>query len=247
MMTYDTAALRVLIADDHPIVREGIKAVLTSLPGADLVAAVATGTEAVNIAAVEQPDVVVMDLQLPDLDGIEATRRIAASYPGVAVLVLTMHDDDESLFAAIRAGARGYLLKGAGYDEIAGAIHAVARGGVVFGASIAHRLLDQVAARVDRSLPELSDRERDVLGLLVVGCGTQEIAEKLLLSPKTVRNHISSIFAKLHANSRAQAIALARDAGLTGRRSQSTGGQATGAATSKTTVQRPAAASGQFE
>ena len=207
-------ALRIVVADDHPIVREGLKAVLSAASDMELVATAANGHDAVTAVAELNPDVVIMDLGLPGLDGVEATRRITAENP-TAVLVLTMHDDDESLFAAIRAGARGYLLKGATNDEILPAIHAVARGEALFGKQVAQRLLDNVAGLSGAPLPELSSREREILQMLVAGRGTNDIARLLYLSPKTVRNNVSNILGKLHATDRAQAIALARDAGLT--------------------------------
>ena len=207
--------IRVLVADDHPIVREGLRAVMTALPDMDFVGAASTGTEVIETALVEQPDVVVMDLTLPGVDGVEATRRIVAALPSVAVLVLTMHDDDAMLFGAVRAGARGYLLKGATHDRIAAAVRAVSRGEALFGADIAQRLLDDVARRTPAPLPALSEREREILRLLSAGRGTNEIASLLFLSPKTVRNHISGLMAKLGVNDRAQAVALARDVGIT--------------------------------
>jgi DNA-binding NarL/FixJ family response regulator len=208
------AALRVVIADDHPVVQQGLTLVLSEASDVDLVGTASDGLEAVALVAEHQPDVVIMDLHMPGLDGVAATRRITADWPA-AVLVLTMHDDDDLLLAAIRAGARGYLLKGAASDEILAAIHAVARGEALFGAPVAQRLLDSVAGHAAPLLPELSARERQILELLVARCGTNEIARRLFLSPKTVRNNVSSILGKLHVSDRAQAIALARDAGLT--------------------------------
>jgi DNA-binding NarL/FixJ family response regulator len=205
--------LRVVIADDHPIVQQGLKLVLSAAPDVDLVGTASNGHEAVALATEHRPDVVIMDLHMPGLDGVAATRRITADLQA-AVLVLTMHDDDELLFAAIRAGARGYLLKGATNDEILSAVHAIARGEALFGAPVAQRLLDNVAGPTVSPLPDLSARERQILELLVARCGTNEIARRLFLSPKTVRNHISSILGKLHVSDRAQAIAVARDAGL---------------------------------
>jgi DNA-binding NarL/FixJ family response regulator len=207
------AVLRVVIADDHPVVQQGLTLVLSAASDVDLVGTASNGHEAVALTAEHRPDVVIMDLHMPGLDGVAATRRITADGPA-AVLVLTMHDDDELLFAAIRAGARGYLLKGATNDEILSALHAVARGEALFGAPVAQRLLDNVAGHAALPLPELSGRERQILELLVARCGTNEIARRLFLSPKTVRNNVSSILGKLHVSDRAQAIALARDAGL---------------------------------
>jgi len=205
--------LRVVIADDHPVVQQGLKLVLSAASDVDLVGTASNGHEAIALAAEHRPDVVIMDLHMPGLDGVAATRRITTDLHA-AVLVLTMHDDDELLFAAIRAGARGYLLKGATNDEILSALHAIARGEALFGAPVAQRLLANVAGPTAPPLPELSARERQILELLVARCGTNEIARRLFLSPKTVRNNISSILGKLHVSDRAQAIALARDAGL---------------------------------
>jgi DNA-binding NarL/FixJ family response regulator len=207
--------IRVLVADDHPIVREGLRAVVDTLPDMEFLGSVATGPEAVETALTERPDVVVMDLALPGIDGVEATRQIVAALPDVVVLVLTMHDDDTMLFGAIRAGARGYLVKGATQERIASAIRAVSHGEVLFGAGIAQRLLNDLSRRVPVPLPDLSEREREILRLLSSGQRTDQIAARLFLSPKTVRNHISNLMAKLGVNDRAQAVALARDAGIT--------------------------------
>jgi DNA-binding NarL/FixJ family response regulator len=210
--------LRVLIADDHPLFRNGLRALLTSLPEFELVREAATGTEALSIAEELQPDVVVMDLQMPELDGIEATRRLIARSPHVGVLVLTMFQDDDSVFAAMRAGARGYVLKGADHGEIVRAIRAVANGEAIFGPAIAKRVIEYFA--VPRStvpssaFPELTNREREVLELIAQGENNATIARRLHLSTKTVRNHVSNIFAKLQVADRAQAIVRARDAGL---------------------------------
>ncbi|MGH2720080.1 MAG: response regulator [Actinomycetota bacterium] len=207
---------RVLIADDHPIVREGLRTVLGTLPDFELAGEAATGVEAVEAAAAGAPDIVVMDLQMPELDGIEAIRRIVAARPGTAVLVLTMFEDHAMLEAAMRAGARGYLLKGAGHHDIARALRSVARGEAVFGAGVADHVLGRLTGR-DRPetlFPQLTTREREVLTLLAEGRGTQDIARRLYLSPKTVRNHVAAVLAKLDVPDRAQAIAAARQAGL---------------------------------
>ena len=207
--------LRVLIADDHPIVREGLRAVLSTVPGFELVGTAATGQEALAVAAATGPDVVVMDLHMPELDGVAATRALLAEQPTVAVLILTMYDDDEMLVAALRAGARGYLLKGASHTDIAQALRAVAAGGAVFGSGIADLVLGHISGRpADTPFPELTPREREILGLLADGRGNQDVARRLYLSPKTVRNHIANILAKIGAPDRAQAIAMARSAGL---------------------------------
>jgi DNA-binding NarL/FixJ family response regulator len=207
--------LRVLVADDHPVFRDGLRALLAATPETEPVGEAATGEEAVAATLELQPDVVVMDLHMPSLNGIEATRQIVATSPHVAVLVLTMLEDDESVFAAMRAGARGYLLKGAGQDEIARAIQAVASGEAIFGPAIAERVLEYFSApRSHEPFPELTARERELLELIAQGRSNQEIARHFVLSPKTVRNHVSNIFTKLQVADRAQAIVRAREAGL---------------------------------
>jgi DNA-binding NarL/FixJ family response regulator len=213
--------VRVLVVDDHPIVRDGLAALLTSRPEVELVGLAAEGGEAVRLAEDLQPDVVLMDLHMPGTSGIEAIGRIARASPHIAVLVLTMLDDDDSLFAAMRAGARGYLVKGATQEEILGAVLAVACGEVVFGPAVASRVLDyffrEPPGRTRDLFPELTDRERQVLELVAQGLGNQVISTRLALSDKTVRNYVSNIFTKLHVADRARAIVVARDAGL-GRR-----------------------------
>jgi DNA-binding NarL/FixJ family response regulator len=210
-------AVRVLLADDHPLYRRGLRALLDGA-ATQVVGEVEDGAAAVAQAQALQPDVVVMDLHMPCLDGVEATRRIVTASPHVGVLVLTMHDDDDSVFAAMRAGARGYLLKGADAAEITRAVAAVAGGEAIFGPSVARRVLEWFAA--PRSLagaagfPALTERENEVLDLLAAGRSNGEIAAALVLSPKTVRNHVSNVFAKLQVADRAQAIVLAREAGL---------------------------------
>jgi DNA-binding NarL/FixJ family response regulator len=211
--------IRVVIADDHPAFLSGLRFMLTAADNIDVAAEAATGTEAVAVVHVEQPDVVVMDLNMPELGGIEATRRIVADSPHVAVLVLTMLEDDESVFAAMRAGARGYLLKGAGPDDIERAVRGVAGGEAIFGPAIAERIITYFTTGTTgrtaaAPFPQLSDRESEVLGLVADGKTNPEIAQTLFLSPKTVRNHVSNIFAKLHVADRAHAIARARDAGM---------------------------------
>jgi DNA-binding NarL/FixJ family response regulator len=211
-------SLRVVIADDHPMVRDGLRLALLGMPEAEVVGEAATGREVVELAERLQPDVVVMDLQLPALSGIEATRQIVHASPHIAVLVLSMYDDDGSVFAVMRAGARGYLLKGADQEEIIRAVTAVSRGEAIFGPAIATKLLGYFAStsgpRLAPAFPELTDREREVLELIAQGKSNQEITQQLMVSPKTVRNHISNIFAKLHVADRAQAIVRAREAGL---------------------------------
>ena len=219
----DTGPLRVLVADDHPIFLAGMRQLLDAHPGLACAAAVTTGHEAVRLAVAERPDVAVLDLDMPDLSGVEAAGVIAAQAPGVAVLVLTMLSDDESVFAALRAGARGYLLKGSTADEVVAAIRSVAARGAVFGPSIATRILDYfnawrpsapVGEPVPEWLPELSERERAILDLLADGESNPSIAATLHLSPKTIRNHVSLIFDKLQVADRRQAMLRARDAGL---------------------------------
>jgi DNA-binding NarL/FixJ family response regulator len=212
-------AIRVVIADDHPAFRSGLRFMLTAADNIDVTAEAATGTDAVAVVHTEQPDVVVMDLNMPGLGGVEATRRIVADSPHVAVLVLTMLEDDESVFAAMRAGARGYLLKGAGPDDIERAVRGVAGGEAIFGPAIAERIIAYfttgAAVRAPVApFPQLSERESEVLALVADGKTNPEIAQTLFLSPKTVRNHVSNIFAKLHVADRAHAIARARDAGM---------------------------------
>jgi DNA-binding NarL/FixJ family response regulator len=208
--------IRVLIADDHPLFRDGLAALLRAGPDTELAGAAATGPEAVSLAVQERPDVVVMDLRMPGLNGIEATRRIVAASPGIAVLVLTMLDDDESVVAALRAGARGYLLKGADQAQIRRAVHAAAAGEAVFGAGIAARVLGFFAAASEAPtvFPELTSRERQVLELVAQGRSNPVIAARLHLSEKTIRNNVSNILVKLQVADRAQAIVRARDAGL---------------------------------
>lgn len=211
-------AISVLIADDHPLFRDGLRALLSSVDNIEVVGEAATGAEAVRAAEQVQPDVVVMDLNMPDFNGIEATRRIVHASPHVGILVLTMHEDDDSVFAAMRAGARGYLLKGARQDEVVLAIRAVAGGEAIFGPSIARRVLDYLSspheARTKEIFPELTDREREILDLIASGMSNPKITSRLVLSPKTVRNHVSNIFFKLQVADRAEAIIRAREAGL---------------------------------
>lgn len=210
--------LRILIADDHPVVRNGLLATLSLLPDAEVVGEAATGVQAVEAAASLQPDLILMDLHMPEVNGIEATRRIVQASPHVAVLVLTMFDDDSSVFAAMRAGARGYLLKGADDEEITRAVRAVARGEAIFGPAIASKVLGYFANTRSTQLapvfPQLTDREREVLELIAQGLSNQQITRQLVVSPKTTRNHISNIFAKLQFADRSQAIVRAREAGL---------------------------------
>jgi DNA-binding NarL/FixJ family response regulator len=208
---------RILLADDHPIFRDGLRALLSSLDGIDVVGEAATGKEAVTDAESLQPDVVIMDLHMPDLNGIEATRRILRDSPHIGVLVLTMYEDDDSVFAAMRAGARGYLLKGAAQKEVVRAVEAVASGEAIFGPAIARRIAEYLSAErtgTPHVFPALTGREREVLDLIARGLANPAIATQLSLSQKTIRNHVSNIFAKLQVADRAQAIIRARDAGL---------------------------------
>ncbi|HEY3558397.1 MAG TPA: response regulator transcription factor [Kribbella sp.] len=210
--------VRVLLADDHPVYRDGLAALIGSLDGVEVVGTAADGVEAVAGARELQPDVVVMDVQMPRLDGIEATRAITADSPHIGVVVLTMAEEDQTLFAAMRAGARGYLLKGANQDEIVRAITAVAQGEAIFGPAIARRVADffagAPAATPGGLFPQLTAREHEILALVAAGRSNAQIAAELYLSPKTVRNNVSNIFAKLHVADRAEAIIRARDAGL---------------------------------
>ncbi|SDH80897.1 DNA-binding response regulator, NarL/FixJ family, contains REC and HTH domains [Actinokineospora alba] len=208
---------RVLVVDDHPLFRFGLCTVLAAEPSVELVGEAATGAEAIATARELTPDVVVMDVHLPDMTGIDAARAIVGERIDTGVLVLTMFNDSESVFAAMRAGARGYLLKGSGQDEIVRAVHAVGRGEAIFGPDIATRVLGFFNAGPELAgpvFPELTAREREVLALIANGVSNPGIASKLSLSPKTVRNHVSSIFTKLHVADRAQAIVRARKAGL---------------------------------
>jgi DNA-binding NarL/FixJ family response regulator len=208
--------LRVLIADDHPVFRNGMRALVDSLPDMQVVGEATSGAEAVSLAAAEQPDVVLMDLQMPGMSGLAATRVILDTSPHMHVLVVTMFEDDESVFAALRAGARGYVLKGANPQEIVQAIAAVGHGAAIFSPTIAQRVLDFFATPRPAApvLPELTDREREILQLIVQGHSNQAIATQLVLSLKTVRNHVSNIFSKLHVVDRTEAILRAREAGL---------------------------------
>ena len=209
--------VRVVIADDHPVFRAGMVTVLDDLAAVEVVAQAADGEEAIARVAEQAPDVVLMDLRMPGVGGLEATARIRVENPDVAVVVLTMDSDDDSIFAALRAGARGYLLKEAEVTDIERAIAGAARGEAVFGAGIAERVLAFFAAgrpAVGTPFPQLTPREHEVLDLIAQGLDNGSIARRLVLSDKTVRNRVSDILAKLHARSRAEMVALARDAGL---------------------------------
>jgi DNA-binding NarL/FixJ family response regulator len=209
--------IRVLVADDHPVVRRGLCALLESLDEFEVVAVASTGREAVREAVIHRPDVALLDLQMPDLDGFAAIRELATAAPDVAVCVLTMFDDDDSLFTAMQAGARGYLLKGAEQEDIARAVQAVARGEVLFAPEVAGRVLGRLSGPVEgrtSAFPQLTPRELEILDLVATGRPTADIARRLGLSVKTVGNNVSSILAKLGLTDRAQAAVVARDAGL---------------------------------
>ena len=214
-MNDSTEPIRILLADDHTLFRDGLRALFNSLPDTEVVGEAASGGDAIRLAEELQPDVILMDIQMPGVNGIEATRKIVQTSPHIGVIVVTMFEDDDSVFAAMRAGARGYVLKGASQEEMLRAIRAVAQGDAQFGADIAARLMNFFAApRPPQIFPELTDREREVLALIAQGHNNSEIARKLVISVKTVRNHVSNIFSKLQVADRAQAIIQAREAGL---------------------------------
>jgi len=213
------APIKIVIVDDHPLMREGLRALVASLPDIEVVGEASDGEAARREVQLTHPDVVVMDLHMPGTNGVEATRAILHTTPASRVLVLTMFEDDESVFAAMRAGAAGYLVKGAMQDEIIRAIRAVAAGQAIFGPSVARRIID-LFARSPRPtphaepFPELTTREREVLDLIAAGRNNAAIARQLAISVKTVSNHISAIFAKLQVADRAEAITRAREAGM---------------------------------
>lgn len=209
--------LRVLIADDHPVFRDGLRLLMDATLDTECVGEAAAGDEAVALASSLRPDIILMDIQMPGLNGIEATRRIHAANPEIRVVVVTMYEDDASLFAAMRAGARGYVLKGASRDDILRAIRGVGSGDAIFGPAIAQRLINFFAVPRQASLPvfpELTSREFETLELISQGKNNTEIAGRLSLSQKTVRNNVSTILNKLHVADRAAAIVRAREAGL---------------------------------
>jgi DNA-binding NarL/FixJ family response regulator len=219
----DRTPLRVLVADDHPVYRDGLRLTLEGWDEAVLVGEASDGDEAVEMAARLRPDVVLMDIQMPGRSGVEATRAIMSDHPGAAVVVLTMFEEDDLVVAALRAGARGYLLKGATRDELRRAITAAAAGEAIFGPKVAQRLTTLIGEpRVaGHPFPDLTDREHEVLELIAQGRANGEIARRLGISEKTVRNHVSTIFAKLEVLGRPEAIVRAREAGMGGERSSS--------------------------
>lgn len=211
------APIRVVIVDDHPAFRSGLRLIIESVADIELAGEATTGEEAVATATRERPDVVVMDLRMPDVDGIEATRRILAQAPSTKIVVLTMFEDDDSVFAAMRAGALGYLLKGAEESDILRAIRAIAAGDAIFGPEIARRVIQHFTTgrtSPTASFPTLTQREAEILQLIAAGKGNAAIAHELTLTIKTVRNNVSNIFTKLQVTDRAEAIVKAREAGF---------------------------------
>jgi DNA-binding NarL/FixJ family response regulator len=210
--------IRLVIADDHAFYRQGVRAMLDGVAEVEVIGEAATGDEAVAQAAALQPEVILMDLKMPGLNGIQATRRILAASPHIKVLVVTMFEDDDSVFAAMRAGARGYVLKDADQDELVRAVTAISRGEAIFSPAIAERLIHYFAAlpptAAALAFPDLTIREREILHLIAQGASNAAIAQRLVLSLKTVQNHVSNIFSKLQVADRAQAIVRARDAGI---------------------------------
>ncbi len=213
--------IKVMVVDDHALIREGARALISTLPDLEHVGDASTGAEAIALAATVTPDVILMDLGLPDIDGATATKTITTTNPHIAVLVVSMLDDDANVFAAMQAGARGYILKGAEPGELHHAIRSVANGDAIFGGGVAERVLrlltSEAPRRADIPFPELTEREREVLTHLASGATNPQIAKALHLSPRTVANHVSNILNKLHATDRTDAALRARDAGL-GRR-----------------------------
>ncbi|WP_448811644.1 response regulator [Agromyces bauzanensis] len=214
-----TESIRIVVVDDHPLYREGLGQALSGVADLEVVGVAADGAEAIEVVDELLPDVVVMDVQMPVLDGIAATRQLTARHPHLAVLMLTMAEDDDTVFQAMRAGARGYVLKGARQDDVARAVRGVASGEALFGPGVAQRIgayFSRLAVSDDPAgaFPELTRREREILDLVAAGRSNPAIAQELFLSPKTVRNNVSNIFAKLQVADRAQAIVKARDAGL---------------------------------
>ena len=215
-MTIST--IRIIIADDHTLLRDGLRALFGSVPDIEVVGEAESGADVISKSELLQPDVILMDIQMPGINGIQATRQIVSKQPDIGVIVVTMYKDDDSVFAAMRAGARGYILKGADQDEMLRAIRAVANGEALFGPEIATRLVNffssPQADHSSQAFPELTSRENEVLELIAKGLNNQIIANRLSISEKTVRNHISNIFNKLQVVDRAQAIVKAREAGM---------------------------------
>ncbi len=210
--------IRVLIADDHPLFRHGIRSLLSATADFQVVGEAAAGDEAIRLAETLQPDVIVMDIQMPNVNGIEATRQIVRESPNIRILIVTLFEDDASVFTALRAGARGYVLKDAEKDDLLLALRAVGRGEAIFSPAIASSMIDFFAAlrpsTPSNAFPELTEREREILELIAKGKSNNEIAAQLVLSPGTVRNYVSNVFSKLQVADRTQAIIRAREAGL---------------------------------
>ena len=210
--------VRVLIADDHPLFRHGLLALLNASPDFEVIGEATSGEEVVTMAAQLQPDVILMDIHMPGGKGIEATRHILHSSPNIRILIITMFEDDASVFTAMRAGARGYVLKDAQQADMLAAIQAVGRGEAIFSPTISTRLIDFFAAPrpavPPQAFPELTEREREILDLIAKGHSNTEIATRLVLSPNTVRNYVSNVFSKLQVADRAQAIIRARESGM---------------------------------
>ncbi|MGD8753730.1 MAG: response regulator transcription factor [Anaerolineales bacterium] len=210
--------VRILIVDDHTLFREGVRAILKAVSDFEIVGEAATGEEAIDKVSTLKPDIILMDIQMPDINGVEATIKILKEHPEMGIIILTMLEDDDSLFSALRAGARGYVLKGADKAEMVKSIRAVANGEALFGPAIANRLTrffkNPGRMKKQSAFPELTDREFEVLELIAKAHNNQEIAENLHISIKTVSNHISNVFNKLQVADRTEAIFKARDAGL---------------------------------
>lgn len=218
-MTVDPVSVRVVLADDHPMFRFGLRAALDAVPGVEVVGDAADGAELVRLVETLRPRVALTDLMMPGTDGATAVGEIAARFPDVATLVLTMNAGDDQILGALRAGARGYLLKDADRDEIARAIQTVAAGGTVYSGEVGRRLVERASGAADpadRPFPELTERETQILAHIAAGRSNREIAASLFLAEKTVRNNVAVILAKLHLRDRAAAVAAARDRGLVG-------------------------------
>ncbi|MGH3088237.1 MAG: response regulator [Rubrobacteraceae bacterium] len=210
--------LKIMIADDHPLFRDGMRGLLSTKPDIEVVGEAKTGEETVALAGELRPDVILMDIKMPGVNGIEATRRILSEHPSIRILVVTMFEDDASVFTAMRAGARGYVLKDADKDDVLDAIRTVGRGGAVFSPGVASRLTDFFTtarpAAPKEAFPALTDREREMLHLMAKGASNAEISNLLSLSNKTVANYVSNILTKLQVADRKEAVRRAREAGL---------------------------------